>query len=211
MERKILILIITLLLLFLCFGVGYRKGRDSVEIKSDTVFVEKVIANHKPLYTNEIPVSIQKIKVPVIAVLSEYTDSSKQTVIKLKHSLDSLANLTDSLEFVLHRVQRYYSGNDYEAWVSGIDPLLDSIKIKQQVQQIVNTTSIKEKMFSFNVGLNATGWVRTSYCLNPNINVSFVKNRVEFIGEAGFNIPTNDMSKTLPYLQIGVNYSLWSF
>jgi hypothetical protein len=77
--------------------------------------VEKVIANYKPLYTNEIPVSIQKIKVPTIAVLSEYTDSSKQTVIKLKHSLDSLANLTDSLEFVLHRVQRYYSGNDYEA------------------------------------------------------------------------------------------------
>ena len=96
MERKILILIITLLLLFLCFGVGYRKGRNSVEIKSDTVFVEKVIANYKPLYTNEIPVSIQKIKVPMIAVLSEYTDSSKQTVIKLKHSLDSLANLTDS-------------------------------------------------------------------------------------------------------------------
>jgi hypothetical protein len=33
MERKILILIITLLLLFLCFGVGYKKGRNSVEIK----------------------------------------------------------------------------------------------------------------------------------------------------------------------------------
>jgi len=211
MNRKILMAIIALLLLFLCFGVGYRKGRNSIKIQSDTVFVEKTIVKHKPLYQSEIPISIQKIKIPTLLVLSEYTDSSKQTVTELKHSLDSLANLTDSLEITLDRVQRYYSGDDYEAWVSGIDPLLDSIKIKQQIHQIVNTTSIEEKMFNVNVGLNATGWVKTPYCLNPNVNVSFVKDRVELVGEAGFNIPTNDMSKTLPYLQIGINYSLWSF
>lgn len=215
MKEKISTLLIAILLLLvcftICFGVGYKKGKRSTEIQKDTITIEKIIVKNKPQYSNENVLSLQKIKVPTFIILQEYQDSSKQTIINLKHSLDSLLHSTDSLELMLHRVQRYYVEENYEAWVSGIDPLLDSIKIKQNVQQIINTTTIKENKFDFNVGLNANGWNKSSYCLNPNINISYFKNKFTLTGEIGFNVPIYDMSKTLPYVQVGVNYSLWSF
>lgn len=208
MKKEIVYIILILILLLICFGAGYKRGQKSIEIQTDTIKIEKVIVEHSPISVDEQLLKVQKVKLPILAVFPE---EPNKNIDSLKNIIDSLWKNKDSLEIELQRIQKCYKTDDYEAWVSGIDPTLDSIKIKQQIQQIVNTTSIEEKIFHVNVGLNATGWVRTPHCLNPNINVSFVKDRVEFVGEAGFNIPTNDMSKTSPYLQIGINYSLWSF
>lgn len=211
MKKEILLLIIVSILLFICFGIGYKRGRSSIDIKQDTVFVEKIITQYKPNYKSEQPVGFQKVKLPTFVIFSELVDSSKCTVDKLKYSLDSLKYYTDSLELELQRVQRYYSEDDYEAWVSGIDPVLDSIKIKQQIQQITNTHVIERETFQLNAGLNADGWNRTSWALNPNINVSYDIKRVTITGEVGFHVPLYNTSETIPYFQVGVNYSLWSF
>lgn len=211
MKKEILLLIIVLTLLFICFGIGYKRGRSSIDIKQDTVFVEKVITQYKPNYKNEQPVGFQKVKLPTFIIFPELVDSSKYTVDKLKYSLDSLKYCTDSLELELQRIQRYYSGDDYEAWVSGIDPVLDSIRIKQQIQQITNTHVIERETFKLNAGLNADGWNRTSWALNPNINASYDINRITITGEVGFHVPLNNTSATIPYFQVGINYSLWSF
>lgn len=211
MRREILLLIIVLTLLFICFGIGYKRGRSSIDIKQDTVFVEKIITQYKPNYKNEQPIGFQKVKLPTFVIFSELVDSSKHTVDKLKYSLDSLKYCTDSLELELQRVQRYYSGDNYEAWVSGIDPVLDSIRIKQQIQQITNTHVIERETFQLNAGLNADGWNRTSWALNPNINASYDINRITITGEVGFHVPLNNNSATIPYFQVGINYSLWSF
>lgn len=211
MKKEILLLIIVLTLLFICFGIGYKRGRSSIDIKQDTVFVEKIITQYKPNYKNEQSVGFQKVKLPTFVIFSELVDSSKHTVDKLKYSLDSLKYCTDSLELELQRVQRYYSGDNYEAWVSGIDPVLDSIRIKQQIQQITNTHVIERETFQLNAGLNADGWNRTSWALNPNINASYDINRITITGEVGFHVPLKNTSATIPYCQVGINYSLWSF
>lgn len=211
MKKEILLLIIVLTLLFICFGIGYKRGRSSIDIKQDTVFVEKVITQYKPNYKNEQPIGFQKVKLPTFVIFSELVDSSKHTVDKLKYSLDSLKYCTDSLELELQRVQRYYSEDNYEVWVSGIDPVLDSIKIKQQIQQITNTHAIEKETFKLNAGLNADGWNRTSWALNPNINASYDINRITITGEVGFHVPLKNTSATIPYFQVGINYSLWSF
>lgn len=212
MKKEILLLIIIVLtLLFICFGIGYKRGRSSIDIKQDTVFVEKIITQYKPNYKNEQSVGFQKVKLPTFVIFSELVDSSKHTVDKLKYSLDSLKYCTDSLELELQRVQRYYSGDNYEAWVSGIDPVLDSIRIKQQIQQITNTHVIERETFQLNAGLNADGWNRTSWALNPNINASYDINRITITGEVGFHVPLKNTSATIPYFQVGINYSLWSF
>jgi hypothetical protein len=47
--------------------------------------------------------------------------------------------------------------------------------------------------------------------INPNINVSYVWKRTTFTGEFGLSVPIRNTSGTVPYFQLGVNYSLWSF
>lgn len=211
MKKEILLFIVTLILLFVCFGVGYNRGKHSIDIQKDTVFVEKIITHYKPNYKTEQSIGFQKIKVPKIVIFQELVDSSKCTVDKLKYSLDSLKYCTDSLEIELQKTQRYYSGNDYEAWVSGINPTLDSIKVKQQIQQITNTYVVDPEVFNLNVGLNVDGWNKTLTMVNPNLNMSYEIKRITINGEVGFNIPLNDTFDPIPYFQIGVNYSLWSF
>lgn len=215
MKNKIITLAISFICFIICFTIcfciGYKKGKSSIEIQKDTTVIEKVITQYKPVYKAEHPLDFQKITVPTYVIFPEYIDSSKHTVICLKDSLDVLKHFADSLEIELQRVQRYYVADDYEAWVSGIDPVLDSIKVKQQIHQVTNTHIEKEKMFNLNIGLNANGWSKKSYEFSPNINLSYTKKRVTLTGEVGLQVPFNNTPGTIPYWQIGLNYSLYSF
>ena len=201
MKKEILLLIITLILLFICFGVGYNRGKHSIDIQKDTVFVEKIITHYKPNYKAEQSIGFQTIKIPKIVIFQELVDSSKCTVDKLKYSLDSLKYCADSLEIELQKTQRYYSGNDYEAWVSGINPTLDSIKVKQQIQQITNTYVVDPEVFNLNVGLDVDGWNKTLTTINPNLNISYEIKRITINGEIGLDIPLNETFNPTPYFQ----------
>lgn len=216
MKKEIIFIIILCVLLFICFGAGYTKGKKSIDVQADTVKIEKVITEFQPRYTNETKLSTQKIKIPIYAAFPEITnresiDSLKRVIDSLKWDNDILNYTKDSLEIELQRVQRYYHTDDYEAWVSGIDPALDSIKIKQQIRQITNTQTIKKDIFCLNVGLNSTNISKEACIINPNINASFTWNRISLIGEVGFDIPINNTANTLPYFQLGINYTLWTF
>lgn len=118
MKNKILTAIISfiILLLFLaiCFGIGYKRGKGSIEIQKDTVVIEKVITEYKPAYKLERPVEFQKFKIPTYLIFTESNDSSV-TIKFLRDSLDIFKHLADSLEIELQRVQRYYASDDYEA------------------------------------------------------------------------------------------------
>jgi hypothetical protein len=119
MKNKIITLAISLVCLIICFticfGVGYKKGKSSIEIQKDTTVIEKVITQYKPAYKTEQPLGFQKITIPTYLIFPEYVDSSKHTVICLKDSLDVLKHFADSLEIELQRVQRHYVADDYEA------------------------------------------------------------------------------------------------
>lgn len=209
MRKEILGIIIACMLLFVCFGVGYNRGKKSIDIQTDTVKIEKIVVDYKPAPKSEYALSTQKIKVPLFAIFQEQPDT--HAIDSLKRIIESLKLETDSLEIELQRVQRHYESEDYEAWVSGIEPALDSIKIKQQIKYITTTQTIEANKFYLNVGLNANAWSTKSYILNPNINASYTWDRVTFTGEVGLNVPTYDTAGTTPYFQLGINYSLWSF
>lgn len=209
MRKEILGLIIVCVLLFICFGVGYNRGKKSVDIQTDTVKIEKVITEYKPSYKGEIALSTQKIKVPLFAVFPEQNDDKK--IDSLYHIIDSLKLASDSLEVELQRVQRHYKTDNYEAWVSGIEPELDSIKIKQQITYVTNTQVIENDKFYLNVGLNTSGLFNKSYTMTPNINIAYTWNRITFTGETGIDIPLNTAPQLTPYFQVGINYSLFSF
>lgn len=209
MRKEILGLIIVCVLLFICFGVGYNRGKKSVDIQTDTVKIEKVITEYKPVYKGEAMLSTQKIKVPLYAIFPEQNNDEK--IDSLYHIIDSLKLASDSLEVELQRVQIYYKTDNYEAWISGIEPELDSIKVKQQITYVTNTQVVESDKFYLNVGLNTAGLFNKSYTMTPNINIAYTWNRITFTGETGIDIPLNTAPQLTPYFQFGINYSLFSF
>lgn len=206
LKTKIIIGLAIVICLVISFGTGYNRGKKSIDVQTDTVKIEHYITEHTPKYEQENKLTIQKIKVPNIAILDDNC-----TIDSLSSVISNLKRDNDSLEVELYRIQRYYKTNDYEAWVSGIDPTLDSIRIKQHVEYITKTQTITDDKFHFNVGINGDLWFGRSTILNPNLNVSYRYKKVTFMGAVGASIPTNNTSGTLPYFKIGINYSIWSF
>lgn len=62
----------------------------------------------------------------------------------------SLVVIRDTAYIALERERRGYSGSEYEAVVSGIDPLLESIKVFPKTAYITNTV-VKRQHWGFGV------------------------------------------------------------
>ena len=64
-----------------------------------------------------------------------------------------IVRTTDSVFVALERQRRGYSGENYEAVVSGVDPLLESIKVFPKTAYIQNTITTRKKWsFGISVG-----------------------------------------------------------
>lgn len=87
----------------------------------------------------------------------------KETVIKYKELpiICYMDNETDTIEvhdtIYLPIMQKYYSAKDYEAWVSGYEPSLDSIRIFQRTEYIPVVMMEKAKSKIAVVGGVTTG------------------------------------------------------
>lgn len=87
----------------------------------DTLFIRDTNTFTDPKSDPSPDVLIKEIPVPVYVADSTAIDS-------LLNECARLERVGDSLRLVLLRVQRHYSDSTFDAWVSGVDPILDSIK-----------------------------------------------------------------------------------
>lgn len=110
------------------FLVGQRCPRNAPgepqTIKVDTLFIRDTNSFTEPQKDPSPDVLIKEIPVPVYVADSSAIDS-------LLNECARLERVGDSLKLVLLRVQRHYSDSTFDAWVSGVDPRLDSIKTYQ--------------------------------------------------------------------------------
>ena len=90
----------------------------------DTLFIRDTNSFTEPKKEPSPDVIIKEIPVPVYIADSSAIDS-------LLNECARLERVGDSLQLVLLRVQRHYSDSTFDAWVSGVDPRLDSIKTYQ--------------------------------------------------------------------------------
>lgn len=132
MEQKQLATIIfgaLLLVLLTCSWFwGYRKGYKvalALPNKPDTVWRTKPIYIEKP--------------VPIV----QWKEREKPVYVPVNK--DSLVYVHDTTFIALPREFKQYSGENYTAQVSGIDPVLDWLKINQQTAYITNTVVDKRK------------------------------------------------------------------
>ena len=109
------------------YGMGYSDAMNQPH-KADTVWKET------PVYIDR-PVEIVKWK-------------DREKLVYVPYKVDSLIH--DTTFVSLPREYKQYGDDRYEAVVSGIDPVLESIKIQQKTAYITNTV-VEKKRWSFGV------------------------------------------------------------
>ena len=137
---KIVLLAIILLAIVLAarWLIEVGSGEVDVRVQRDTVFVCDTTFIHD---------TIPKI---VYERTVKYIPTPKDTVF-----------VGDSVTFVaadsIPVIQRQYSGNGYEAWVSGYEPQLDSIHVERVTETrevtVTNTITVRKKSSRISVGL----------------------------------------------------------
>ena len=106
--------------------------------KVDTLFIRDTNTFTQPKKEPSPDVLIKEIPVPVYVADSSAIDS-------LLNECARLERVSDSLQLVLLRVQRHYSDSTFDAWVSGVDPRLDSIKTYQTNMLITKEIPVIKK------------------------------------------------------------------
>ena len=135
------------------FLVGQRCprnfGGETPTPKVDTLFTKNTSSFTEPKKEPSPDVLIKEIPVPVYFADSSAIDS-------LLNECARLERVGDSLRLVLLRVQRHYSDSTFDAWVSGVDPRLDSIKTYRTNMVITNEIPvIQVKKTRWGLGISA--------------------------------------------------------
>lgn len=151
-EKVMTILCVILLMLIGILMVQKYRQKTPVEppeIKVDSLFIRDTNSFTEPQKEPSPDFLIKEIPVPVYVADSSAIDS-------LLNECARLERFSDSLQLVLLRVQRHYSDSTFDAWVSGVDPRLDSIKT-YQTNMIITTEIpvIQVKKTKWGLGINA--------------------------------------------------------
>lgn len=140
--------------------IGFLVGRrcpmndpgETPTPKVDTLFIRDTNSFTEPKKEPSPDVLIKEIPVPVYVADSSAIDSLLSECARLQRS-------GDSLQLVLLRVQRHYSDSTFDAWVSGVDPRLDSIKTYQTnmvVTKEIQVIQVKKTRWGLGVQAGAT-------------------------------------------------------
>ena len=137
--------------ILLGFLVGQRCPRESqgepITLRVDTLFIRDTNRVTEPKRDPSPDVLVKEIPVPVYVADSSAIDS-------LLNECARLERVGDSLRLVLLRVQRHYCDSTFDAWVSGVDPSLDSIKTYQTTRIITREIPvIRVKKTRWGIGI----------------------------------------------------------
>ena len=132
--------------------------------KVDTLIIRDTNSYTEPPKEPSPDVLIKEIPVPVSVADSSAIDSLLKECARLER-------VGDSLRLVLLRVQRHYSDSTFDAWVSGVDPRLDSIKTYQTNMVITKEIPvIQVKKSRWGLGIQA-GYGASKDGLSPYIGI----------------------------------------
>lgn len=148
-------------------GCQRDKAMTSSEKTIETVYDTIQVFINTPIPKDSIIIRYETVKVPVYDTIRT-------------HHADTL--FSDSISVILPITQKVYKDSTYEAWVSGYNPTLDSIRVFSPVTTITNTvtnTTVKYKTKHWGLGIQ-TG-------------IGFTPSKIE------------------PYIGIGVSYNILSW
>lgn len=136
---------------------GARPSGETVTVTSDTLYVRDTVRIPAPALVSSISIRQEEVRIT-----------------------DSIYVKDDTL-VVFPITQKWYRGEDYEAWVSGYAPRLDSINVYPLNRYITETTAIRRKQrwgIGVQVGYGATlsgGQVRAAPYVGVGISYNIVR------------------------------------
>jgi len=159
------IVIVFLLALVGIFSIGRCNRNNGL--------VSKISTQVDTLYLHD-TIRIEKPVPKIIKNIDTFLVQTKDTI-----------RLKDTLYLTLPREQKIYKDKNFQAWISGYRPELDSIHIFRNTQQIITSTNIHSKTKSRRWGIG----IQAGY---------------------GLTLQQNTIKPT-QYIGIGVSYNLVSF
>ena len=167
------ILIAALAVTVLTLSVALVSGRRSragfpipeITMRSDTVLVRDTVLIDRP-------VEVEKRIIDTILI---------STVLPVP---GDIVRLTDTVYMHLPVEQKHYSAPEYDAWVSGFRPSLDSLKFHTQSARITNTIPlpVHPKPKRWGIGI-----------------------------QVGYGMTTAPRPEFHPYIGLGISYNIFSF
>ena len=153
-------LFVLFLVAALCLSLvyNYKQYRDLQE--QPTKIEEKIVVKYKekkdsmPDAKTETVIGTIKIPVPKLNQEPWISDYISEIALDSLGFSDNLSDIPDTIE--VPRTQKVYSDSTYTAYVSGYEPCLDSIFVRQKIVEhsIVETRTVATKKFRrWNVGL----------------------------------------------------------
>ena len=146
-------------------------------------FVCMMLSTYKEITPNNIPVaktdtiSVTEYKTIVDTIYVEKPKYYKEVAIDTVH-LNKFVRNEDSCLVV---TQKEYRDSNYVAWVSGVEPQLDSIMVFNNTEYVFKTSTIeKVKTIEDNSGkwFAGAGLYRLDNTLVPKINIVYQKKRI---------------------------------
>lgn len=139
----------------------------------NTNSIPEVIVQRDTLYIRD-TIRIERPVPKIIKKIDTFLVRTKDTI-----------RLKDTLYLALPREQKTYKDKNYQAWISGYRPELDSIHLFRNTQQIITSTTIQSKQKSRRLGIGI---------------------------QAGYGITLHqNIIKPTPYIGIGLSYNLLIF
>jgi len=147
----------------------YDKPVADVRVERDTVTVHDTIMQYTPK-----PVSVEKVRTEYRLLPVYRTDTIHDHITQTVH---------DTALVEIPITSKHYKTENYQAWVSGYCPVLDSIEVYQKERIVTETVTVTKKARAKHWGIGFTG---------------------------GYGYDFN--SKTAaPYVGVGVSYNIITF
>jgi hypothetical protein len=194
---------------FTAKGIYDRTIKESVT--RDTVRITDTIPHYYP----------QPVDGTVVRYITRYLPTAKRdTASRVDHFRDftqKVEHLRDTTKMIAVEVpitSKHYHAKEYDAWVSGYEPSLDSIKVYKETQYITEkiTKVVKEnKHFFLDVGAGC------EYQFNGKTAVPFAElgamMKIGKVGIGAYGGYSHDISenKGLPYAKAKVTYDIMCF
>ena len=161
------VLVCLALAFFIRGGCGSPRSSTEVaqtEVKSDTTYIHDTIYIATPTLTNTQQLGYISATLPIYRPPqfdNAHADESQPGEITATDQEVELqrSQPPDSAMVEIPIEQRQYTGENYEAWVSGYQPQLDSLRIYADTKTITTTTEVtrwKTKRWGLSVGAGLT-------------------------------------------------------
>lgn len=184
-------------------GKAMYKPTYGEKVERDTVIVHDTVFDYQPAPVDSARVRYVTRFLPVVKndTINHFVEVSKM--------------IHDTVEVQVPITSKHYGSKDYDAWVSGYEPSLDSIKVYKETQYITNTITktVKDngKHFFLDVGAGC------EYQFNTKATVPFAelgaRLKIGKVGIGAYGGYAHDIkeNKASPIVKAKVTYDIMCF